>query len=169
MIRFLPLLLIALTAPAFAQVAFVIDGDSFYGGQADGPDRIRLWGMDAPEFGEPCAAEATAALRELLSRGYWCAVPPSGQERDIYGWLVRQCWSADGVDIGGELVRRGLATDDSRYSRREYADEEAKAWDTRRGMWGECDDAVKLFPQYGARPQVKLTATHQMPLPEPPA
>ena len=173
MARFLPLLLIALTAPALAQFRFipVIDGDTFM----DGQDRIRLWGMDAPEAArddrpaEPCADEATLALSVLLSQGYRCEIPPSGQERDGFGSLVRQCWTTAGVDIGGEIVWRGLAVDVPDYSRGEYADEQDEARDAGRGMWGECDDAVKLYPQYAARPQVKLTATHWIPLPEPPA
>ena len=133
--------LIALTAPAMAGEFTVTDGDTF----RVGDDRIRLWGYDAPEVArrgrpaEPCSAEATEALTELLSHGYRCEPPPWGSTTS-FDRLVRRCWTLEGIDIGGEIVRRGLGTDEPDYSRGEYADEEAEARQAGRGMWGgQCE------------------------------
>lgn len=138
MIRLLIAALIALTAPAQAGELRITDGDTFRAGD----DRIRLWGYDAREMRpappEPCAVEATEALAELLSQGYRCEPPPWGS-RTSFDRLVRRCWTADGTDIGGEIVRRGLGRDAPDYSRGEYADEEAEARAAGRGVWGECD------------------------------
>ena len=122
-------------APAKADDVRVIDGNTF----VIGTDRILLHGIDAPELGSRCSVEARDALRALLAQGYHCALPPSGQNRDRYGQLVRQCWSR-GRDVSRELVKLGWAIDYARYSDGEYHDEQADAEESRRGMWGgQCE------------------------------
>ena len=120
------LVLIATPAMAVEPVGLdciAIDGDTF---RCDDM-RVRLWGIDTPERGEACADEATAALQAMLSTGnVACRVPPSGQDTDRFGRLVRQCW-VDDRDVAAELVSAGLARDWRRFSGGEYADEQASA------------------------------------------
>ena len=103
------------------RVAFVIDGDTV---RLAGGERIRLLGIDAPEmrkgkpgrlgpFPEPGAVEATEALREMVE-GRVVVVRRRGT--DDYGRTLAKLRLEDGVDVGAELVRRGLAT---RYAARQ--------------------------------------------------
>jgi endonuclease YncB( thermonuclease family) len=119
----------------------VTDGDGF----RIGGERVRLWGIDAPELDQQCSRDRTAypcgidardALGRLLDGG-----TPSCQRlyEDLYGRTVARC-SVAGVDLGAEMVRLGWAVDFRRYSEGGYADEEARARAARRGLWaGEFD------------------------------
>jgi endonuclease YncB( thermonuclease family) len=121
---------------ALAGEVSVIDGD----GLRIGGERIRLWGIDAPELDQecsrdqtvyPCGAEARDVLDRLLGAGM-----PSCQRLydDAYGRTVARC-SIAAVDLGAEMVRLGWAVDFRRYSNGAYADEEAKARAAKRGLW----------------------------------
>ena len=114
----------------------VTDGD----GLRIGDERIRLWGIDAPELGQqcnrnrtayPCGTEARVALERLVSAG-----APSCDRlyEDPYGRTVARC-SVAGTDLGAEMVRLGWAVDFRRYSNGAYADEEAQARAAKRGLW----------------------------------
>jgi endonuclease YncB( thermonuclease family) len=115
--------LLTCTSPA------VIDGDSLRDCQGE---RVRLHGMDARERGQPFSTEATRRLMDLTRGPVVCTVTP--QVRDRYGRAVAVC-AGQSSDIGGQLVREGLAIDLRRYSRGAYADEEAEARAGRKGMW----------------------------------
>jgi endonuclease YncB( thermonuclease family) len=116
--------------------ALVLDGDSI----SIGGVRIRIYGIDAPEGAQrcrrpggvpwSCGAAATEAMRSLTQgRPLRC----EGRGLDDYGRLLAVC-RADGVDIGAELVRRGLAWAFVRYSN-VYVSEEAQARAARRGVF----------------------------------
>ncbi|WP_082532011.1 MULTISPECIES: thermonuclease family protein [unclassified Phenylobacterium] len=120
-----------------AGAARVIDGDTLY----VGGERVRLWGVDAPERDQSCedaagdlygcGEKATWALSSLVSgRTLTC------QERDVdqYGRTVAQC-SADGEDLGARLVREGHALDYTRYSRGAYLPDELRARRDKAGVW----------------------------------
>lgn len=103
-------------------------------------DRVRLFGVDAPESAQtctradgqswPCGAEATAELRRLVAGGpVSCII----ENRDGHGWAVSTC-AVGGVDIGAAMVRAGLALAYRHYSTR-YVDDEAAARRYRVGLW----------------------------------
>jgi len=113
----------------------VIDGDTL----AMGTDRIRLWGIDAPEASQRCEAnratyecgrDATAVLHELVQHGVSC----TAKTRDRYGRTVATCANASG-DIGEQMVRRGWAIDYTRYSAGRYAQAQREAQAERLGLW----------------------------------
>lgn len=113
----------------------VIDGDTIdLAGQ-----RIRLFGIDAPEKGQIC--DERGQVRDC---GAWSAmmlqqaiasfdVQCSTVDRDRYGRLVSIC-TANGVDLGAVMVQNGAATAYTRYSRR-YAKDEQGAKARGLGIW----------------------------------
>ena len=98
-----------------AKVSKILDGDTFtLSGESR---RIRVWGLDAPEWNHRGGAAATATLRGMISgKRLRCAV----FDIDRYGRLVAQCFLPDGRDIASEMIRSGAATEYCRYSRGFY-------------------------------------------------
>jgi micrococcal nuclease len=106
----------AKTAPVLeARVSQVLDGDTFtLKGESR---RVRIWGLDAPEWNHPGGSASTSTLRRLISgKQLRCAV----LDIDRYGRLVAQCFLADGRDIATAMIRSGAATEFCRYSRGYY-------------------------------------------------
>jgi micrococcal nuclease len=97
------------------RVSKVLDGDTFtLKGESR---RIRIWGLDAPEWNHQGGAAATSTLRNLISgKQLRCAV----LDVDRYGRLVAQCLLADERDIAAEMIRSGAAAEFCRYSRGYY-------------------------------------------------
>jgi endonuclease YncB( thermonuclease family) len=92
----------------------VTDGDTLRAGEV----RIRLWGIDAPEPGEPGGHAAAAALEALTGgRVLRC----EALDRDRWGRVVARCRLPDGRDLACEMVRAGHARDWPRYSGGAYA------------------------------------------------
>ena len=100
-------------------VLAVIDGDTFTARCQTWPQyyvetSIRIVGIDTPELRGRCekekklAAEARNVLAELLPLQQ--SVLLSHVEPDKYGGrFLASVRTADGVDVGGELLKRGLA------------------------------------------------------------
>ncbi len=128
---------------ALSGAARAVDGDTL---ELDGR-RIRLEGIDAPELHQscgrteggatvswPCGTAARTALAELARLGpLTCAT----KRNDAYGRALARCTArspgADAeIDLGAEMVRRGLAVS---YGRRGYVAEEAQARVAGRGLW----------------------------------
>lgn len=129
-----------LAGPALADVtgrASVIDGDTL---EVRG-ERVRLWGVDAPEGRQTCRGptgreyrcgqEAANALSAWIGqRNVACRE----RDRDRYGRAVSSC-SVAGEDMATWLARNGHAVDYRQYSRGAYADAEASARAAQRGVW----------------------------------
>jgi len=118
---------ICCSAPALAtgnDAATVTDGDTLRFGE----QRVRLWGIDAPELHQRCpdrwlaGIEAARKMRELV-KGRAIACENRGYDR--YGRMIGLC-RADGVDIQAAMVRAGMAWACVRYSS-DYVSEEAAA------------------------------------------
>ncbi len=120
----------------------VVDGDTL----ATGGDRLRIFGIDAPEMAQSCerggaayacGSRAREAMGAILGRGM---VSCEQRDTDRYGRRVVRCHNAEGADIGAELVRQGWAVAFRRYST-DYVAQEREARAARRGMWqGRFDD-----------------------------
>ena len=92
--------------------AWIVDGDTIRIGGV----RIRLDGIDAPEWDQTCAdangrtwacgRAATRALRDR-TRGKDLSCLPRATDR--YGRIVAVCSLADGTDVNAWLVRQGWA------------------------------------------------------------
>ena len=89
------------------QVVRIVDGDTIdvqVGGQTF---RVRYIGINTPETGQPCAAEATNYNAELvMAKGV--ALVKDVSETDRYGRLLRYVYVGD-IFINAELVRQGYA------------------------------------------------------------
>ena len=88
------------------RVDVVHDGDTVTCLDAAGqPQKIRLQGIDAPEFDQPHGREARQALAAKLAGG---AVRVEGAARDQHGRLLGTLWLGD-RDLNRELVAEGHA------------------------------------------------------------
>lgn len=98
-----------------ARVSKVLDGDTFtLKGQSR---RIRVWGLDAPEWNHVGGSASTAMMRKLITgMALHCKV----RDMDRYGRFVAQCFLPDGRDIAAEMIRAGVATEYCRFSRGYY-------------------------------------------------
>lgn len=129
-------LAVGLATAAAASDVRVIDGDTI---EVDG-ETVRLYGIDAPEAGQPCARrgrgawpcgrDAITAVARLVATGN---VMCDDRGRDAYGRVLAVC-SAGGVEINRALVDNGLAWSFRRYSDR-YADAEDAAHERGVGVW----------------------------------
>jgi endonuclease YncB( thermonuclease family) len=154
------LVLVVLAQPVVAQTlvgtARVIDGDTL----VLAGERIRLYGIDAPETGQTCrdtagaawdcGGFATGALAALAAAEMRC----EGVERDRYDRLVARCRAA-GADVGAALVEAGAAFAYARYAA-DYLPHEARARAAGRGVWSgqaERPEVVRAFGGAAGAPE----------------
>lgn len=134
---FLSILLVAAqasTAP-FYGIAVARDGDSL---TIDGR-QVRLFGIDAPEFGQTCTrsnqswncGEAAAEQLSKLATGREVRCVPIGT--DQYDRILARC-TAGVTDINRTMVASGHAVAFRRYSS-DYVSAEESAKANRRGIW----------------------------------
>ena len=150
MLRVFLLLAMLLSTPAFTApngTIRVIDADTI----DVGGTRVRLFGIDAPEMGQPCRADGRewdcgAWTRDAV-RNHFEGTYASCDQRDIdrYGRVVAQC-TVDGQDMGQVIVYSGLAWAFRRYSETYDLDEKAAAV-AGRGLWAV---DVQMPPDYRA-------------------
>lgn len=124
----LPVVLIA--------IATAVDGDTIdLAGQ-----RVRLYGIDAPEIAQTCHIGATAypcgkeSLSHLVQLIAGQTVTCTERARDRWRRLVAVCKLPDGTDIGRQMVRNGHALAFVRYSL-DYQPDERYAQAARAGLW----------------------------------
>lgn len=92
----------------------VVDGDTIdvifdLGFRLTKVDRVRIYGINTPERGQPGAAEATAFTRQFCQPAReWPLRIHTAKPRDKYGRWLADVW-LDGENLATELVERGLA------------------------------------------------------------
>lgn len=137
------LLLLPVAAQAVEWVGMVVgiaDGDTLtLLDQSKAQHRIRIDGIDAPERSQPFGQRARQSLADLAHGRQARAECPKS---DRYGRAVCRV-VVDGVDVGLEQVRRGLAWHYTKYAheqspqvRVDYARAEEQARMARSGLWG---------------------------------
>jgi endonuclease YncB( thermonuclease family) len=126
------------TVSADGAPVHVADGDSF----SIGTSKLRLVGIDAPEYGQRCLdaqnrewrcgeAARAALARRLLDPGLTC----KAQTRDRYARALATCSTARTTDIAAAQVSDGMAVSHEYYGIRDYPDEEDAARAAKRGLW----------------------------------
>lgn len=105
----------------------VIDGDTII---ASG-QKIRLWGIDAPEKNEPLFLASKMFLETMLKdQSLRCKfIEEDRYKRDVMHCLIGSS------DIGSMMVYMGMARDFSKYSGDYYQYEEDLAKKEKRGIW----------------------------------
>lgn len=122
-------------AGTVAGAAQVIDGDTV----EIGDQRIRLFGIDAPELSQTCERDGAkwecgkAASDHLRAMIGTAELACNGAEKDTFGRLVAVC-RIGSVDLNREIVAQGWATAFRRYSEAYLADE-TRARAGRLGLW----------------------------------
>ncbi len=124
-----------------AHVVAVADGDTFSVETTEGERfKVRIYGIDAPERDQDFGPEAGEYLADLiLDRD----VTVDDEDRDRYGRHVAMVFSANGTNVGEEMVSAGLAWWYRQYASndRSLQNLEADARRGQRGLWSE-DDPV---------------------------
>ena len=135
----LALVLTAVPARAWqGRVRSVPDGDSLTVERGGRTVKVRLYGIDSPEYRQPGWREARDFTRRLVSGR---SVEIEQMDRDNYGRVVAVV-SRDGVLVNRELVRAGHAWQYPRYCRsRDLCAEMESLQDAARaerlGLWRE--------------------------------
>jgi micrococcal nuclease len=102
-----------------ATVVDVIDGDTIDVRLKGEVQRVRYYGIDAPEQGEDCYDEATERNRELVATTV--RLQADARDRDENGRLLRYVFTKGGLSVDASLIGEGLAeawTDDGVYLHR---------------------------------------------------
>lgn len=117
---------------------YVMDGDTFRSGST----RVRLWGIDAPEKGQPYADEARARLKELCQGK---AVRLEWKDADKYSREVAIVYSG-GTNVNLQMVKEGLAWHYAYFApdARDLADAQKAARKARLGLWAD-DEPVNPY------------------------
>jgi endonuclease YncB( thermonuclease family) len=124
-------------AQGFGGRVSVVDGDTF----AVGEVRVRLFGVDAPEAGQPCRGADGRALdcggwvtRQVRALYQGAEAHCEALDRDRYDRVVARC-TVGGQDVARHMVSEGLAYAYRRYSM-DYDLEEKAALVAGRGIHG---------------------------------
>lgn len=88
-----------------ARVVYVVDGDTVEIMWKNEYIRVRIWGIDTPEWDQPYSTESKAFTKKMLAGKIVDVFP---KDHDKYGRLVAVI-KRNHVNISEELVRSGLA------------------------------------------------------------
>jgi endonuclease YncB( thermonuclease family) len=128
--------------------ARVIDGDSLRIADTE----IRLFGIDAPEYGQTClragrpwrcGLDATEALRAAVRNKEIVCRP---RDRDRYGRTVAVCHAGE-LDLAAAMVKGGFAVSEAAYDA-----DEREARDAGRGVWSSSFDHPAKWRALHPRP-----------------
>jgi endonuclease YncB( thermonuclease family) len=122
----------AVHADFTGRVVGVTDGDTLTVLDGTRQVRVRLWGIDAPERGQPWSSRSREAL---AARAMHRDALVATRGTDGYGRTLARV-AVDGVDLGEAQLRDGLAWVYRRYSKDRAMiaiEDEARA--ARRGLW----------------------------------
>ncbi len=118
-----------------ARVMHVVDGDSLEVSHQGKKLRVRLWGIDSPEWQQKFSHQAKAFTSNRI-HGQWVELQPKAWDK--YGRLVAVV-KVGGQTLNEELLREGLAWVHIYYCKepicREWRLLEKEARMARRGLW----------------------------------
>lgn len=119
----------------------IVDGDTLVFGDV----RVRLNGIDAPEWKQICQDRAGRSYRcgqsaraALNGQVGSAEIRCQGTQYDRYQRLIATCWR-ENVDLNGWMVEQGWAVAFRRYSE-VYVNQEDQARSARAGLWAGAFD-----------------------------
>ncbi len=126
----------AVENPSASKVIRVADGDTFTFLHADNTqEKIRLYGIDAPEQGQDFGTAAKKALSDLV---FGKKVRIESKGKDKYRRTLAIVYTPDGKCVNEELLKRGMAWHFKRFDKNPaWAAMEAKARSSRVGLWSK--------------------------------
>jgi micrococcal nuclease len=117
------------------KVVGVTDGDTIQVMRQGAPERVRLAGIDCPEFGQSYGSRAKQ-MTSALAFGEQVTVKTQG--KDKYGRTLGEVILPDGRSLNKELVRQGMAWWYRQYSSDpELHRAEVEARQRRLGLWND--------------------------------
>lgn len=132
------------------KVVGVSDGDTIKVIHNGTQEKIRLYGIDCPEKGQPFGQKAREFTAGIVA-GKTVEVKPSAIDK--YGRTVAWIY-ADGKCVNKELLKAGMAWHYKKYSTESnLADLEAHAKMRRIGLWGDPDQTAPW--EFRHRPEPK--------------
>ncbi|TNH35608.1 thermonuclease family protein [Campylobacter helveticus] len=111
-----------------ARVIKVIDGDTLDILSARGKERVRIYGIDAPELKQEFGHKVKTYLQGLILNQ---KLTINYKNKDKYGRIVA-CVELGEKDIGKHLVSEGYAW---AYWGKSYEGEQMKARESKKGLW----------------------------------
>jgi endonuclease YncB( thermonuclease family) len=141
-----------------AGTARVTDGDSLEIGNV----RVRLFGIDAPEFRQlckdasgrdyTCGVAAREALSDLIDGRQVACTPAEGPSYDRVVAVCRVDGTGqDKVDLSEAMVRAGRVIELKAHSKGRYAAAERSARDAGRGLWAGTFERPSQWRQRNGR------------------
>jgi len=122
------------------QVKKIIDGDTILVVSRVKEIKIRLWGIDTPEYRQPYSKAASKVTRKLLQNA---TVDILVKDRDDYGRVVAVVTMEDGESVNELLVKSGYAWVHIYYCKEPVCERwkalEKKARANRLGLWQEAE------------------------------
>jgi micrococcal nuclease len=127
---------------AASVVVSVADGDTLDVGAGSVRKRIRLFGVDCPEYMQPFGKEAREFTKQLALGK---AIRVQTVETDTHGRLVAKVYLPDGRYLNGEIVSAGYGWWFRRYAPRDRLLEklEREAKTAKRGLWGSATSPLE--------------------------
>ena len=146
------------TGATIAGTARVTDGDSLEIGNV----RVRLFGIDAPEFRQlckdasgrdyTCGVAAREALSDLIDGRQVACTPAEGPSYDRVVAVCRVDGTGqDKVDLSEAMVRAGRVIELKAHSKGRYAAAERSARDAGRGLWAGTFERPSQWRQRNGR------------------
>lgn len=137
------LLLVPLQAQAFrAVVVKVADGDTVTVMHDGEKQRVRVFGIDAPEHDQPGGTQAKRDMAALVLGKSVEVDPPPGKRNypHSYDRIVAVLTTPEGTDIGWVLLTMGDAwAYDDFHPPRSYDEAMTQAADIHIGLWAQAD------------------------------
>ena len=119
-----------------AKVVGIQDGDTITVLHGEEQYKIRIWGIDTPEMGQPFGKAAKQAASQLL---FEKEVQFKLGEKDRYGRIISTVTMPNGDDFGATMLLSGHAWHYVQYAPHAegYAELQAKAKRKKSGLWAE--------------------------------
>ncbi|MBS4235117.1 thermonuclease family protein [Campylobacter vulpis] len=111
-----------------AKVVRVIDGDTLDILSVRGQERVRIYGIDAPELGQEFGPQSKAYLQQLVLNQ---KLTIFYKDKDRYDRIVARITRRE-EDVGKRLVSEGYAW---AYWAKNYELEQMKAKEQKKGLW----------------------------------